>query len=162
MKKIKNNSKISKKQPERKITRMQEWKHEFATHKHLILISFVFLVVALLLNFIAGTYVDKTQTVAASDIILDHIPVVDLSLVFIYFYAFIILLLFIYPLWFNMKGFHIVISQFSLLVLIRSFFITLTHLRVPPGAISVTGSYLHSFFIYQMICFSQGIPQYHS
>ncbi len=127
---------------------LKEWRAEFSNHRNLILLSLLFLGIALVLNYIAGTYVDGTGTTVATDIILDHTIIINLSFLFIYGIGFVITVLFLYPLFFNVKETHIVISQFSLLVLIRSFFVSLTHLRAPADAIIMSSSSVYDVFFF--------------
>jgi len=118
--------------------RIQEWKKEISKHKKLIFLSLVFLSIAIALNSTAGNYADRKGTVAVSDLILDNIPTLDLDLFFVYGFASILIIFFVYPLFFRVRDLHIAISQFSLLVLIRSFFISLTHLNIPINALIYT------------------------
>ncbi len=136
--------------------KIKEWKTEFKDNKFSILVSFIFLIIALILNYIAGRYVDTTNVVIASDLILDHIPTIDLSFLYIYGYIFVILVLFLYPLLFRIKEFHIMISQFSLLVLIRSFFITLTHLGTPANAIILSLTFNYTPLVFNNDFFFSG------
>ena len=112
-----------------------EWKEELFKHKWWILLSCLFLLIALILNSIAGNYVEKKGTVPVTDLILDNLPVINLS--FLYFYGALVLILVIsiYTLFFKVHKLHVVIGQVSLLILLRSFFISLTHLKVPTEAI---------------------------
>lgn len=128
--------------------RLQLWRKEFIEHKYEILVSFLFLIIAVILDYISGTYVTKAGDAIATDIILDRIPSIDLSYLFFYGYAVVIGVLLLYPLFFHIKKFHIVISQFSLLILIRSFFITLTHLKTPADAIVVHSPYLSDILLF--------------
>ncbi len=116
----------------------KEWSAEFWEHKYLIIVSLIFLIVALLLGTIAGNYVDGKNSLAVKDIILDNIPTLNLTFLYVYGSALITLLLFIYPLFFEVKSLHRAISQFALLNLIRSFFISLTHLAIPVSALVYT------------------------
>jgi len=115
--------------------RIKRWKEELKNNKLSVLISFIFLITSLILNYVAGSYVDTTNVVIAQDLILDHIPTINLSFLYSYGYAFVILVLFLHPLIVHVRELHIVISQFSLLLLIRSFFMVLTHLGMPTNAI---------------------------
>jgi hypothetical protein len=126
-----------------------DWKSEFKEHKGLIALSLIFLVGALVLNSVVGNYADRVGNAAASDLILEHVGPVDWTYLFVYGYGLVILLLFVYPLLFRVREFHIAISQFSLLVLIRSFFISLTHLKVPTDAIAVSVSHLSNLLIFR-------------
>jgi len=113
----------------------KEWNKEIFEHRWLIFFSLILLVIAVILDYVAGTYVSKIQGVAVPDILLDNIPTVDLNYIYLYGAVFMVILLFLYPLVFEVKKFHIVISQFSLLVMVRGFFTSLTHLAIPTGAL---------------------------
>jgi hypothetical protein len=113
----------------------KEWVEEIRHNKRLIFLSLVFLILAIILDYVAGTYVTKISGVAAPDLILDNIPTVDLDFLYIYGAVFMVALLFLYPLFFKVKKLHIVISQFSLLVIVRGIFTCLTHLAAPVGAL---------------------------
>lgn len=126
-----------------------DWESEFKGHKRLIVLSLIFLAGALILNSVVGNYADRVGTAAASDLILDHVGPFDLAYLFVYGYGLVILLLFIYPLFFKVKEFHVAISQFSMLVLLRSFFISLTHLKRPVDAIAVSVSHLSNLLIFR-------------
>lgn len=115
--------------------RVCAWKKEICSHKKLIFISICLFILANVINQIAGHYVDKVASAAVSDLILDHLGPMNLSFLFTWGYICVLVTLFAYPLFFKVKELHTVISQFSLLVLIRSFFIILTHLRAPLDAI---------------------------
>lgn len=119
-------------------TRLIQWKNEILVHKKLIGLSLLFLTIAMILNYVSGTYVERRGTVPIPDLILDNIPTLDLDFFFIYGFTFIVLIFFLYPLLFNVKMLHVTISQFSLLVLIRSFFVSLTHLSMPVNAMIFT------------------------
>ena len=138
------------------IKKISEWKREFVNHKYLIALSVLFLIIAIILNYFAGVYVSKTNGVSAPDIILDYIPTLDLDFLFLYGSVFIIAIFFIYPLFFRVREFHKILSQFSLLVLIRSAFICFTHLQTPASALKFKIPYLFSFFIFQNDLFFSG------
>ena len=112
----------------------QKWKKDFWDHKYLILASVFFFVLAAIINFISSTFVDSITTVRVQDIILDNIPTLDLDTIFIWGVLTVIAVLVIYSVVFRMKELHRIISQISLLVIVRSFFISLTHLGEPAGA----------------------------
>jgi membrane-associated phospholipid phosphatase len=116
----------------------RDWAEEIVRHKWLLLLASSLLLISNFVGFYAGNYVDKVCSNAVSDLILDRLPATDLGLLFIYGYIAIISILFLYPLFFKIRELHIVISQFSLVFLIRSFFIILTHMKMPPEIIPVT------------------------
>lgn len=136
--------------------RIQEWKKEISKHKKLIVLSLVFLAVAIILNSTAGNYADRKGSVAVSDLILDNLPTLDFDFFFIYGFMFILATLLLYPLLFNVKKLHIVISQFSLLVLIRSFFVSLTHLSMPVSALTYTAPKFFAFLDFKNSLFFSG------
>ena len=97
----------------------------------LFLASLLFLIIAIFFDLIAGTYVTKVGGVAASDLVLDNIPTMDLDFVFTWGSIIIVVILFLYPLFFRVKEVHKVISQFSLLIMVRAAFTCFTHLGMP-------------------------------
>lgn len=115
--------------------RLTAWKQEIYFHKLLIAISVILFILAMILNYFSGIYVDRVSSVSVDDLILDHIPVINLSLIFIYGMLLIVIILFLYPLIFRVNMLHIVISQYSLLIAVRSVFISLTHLKAPAEAV---------------------------
>ena len=115
--------------------RIKSWGKEIFEHKYLILISLVFLIVAIILEYLSGNYVDRKDAIPVPDFFLSILPTIDLSILFIYGIIIIILVMFLYPLFFKVNKLHNIISQFSLLVIIRSIFICLTHLKLPAEAI---------------------------
>jgi hypothetical protein len=116
---------------------LSEWKREIGFHKYLIFFSLIFLVLAIILDYAAGIYVSKIPTVPAPDLILDHLPTLDLDFIFIYGGALMVVLFFAYPLFFKTRELHKVIGQFSLLVMVRAMFTCLTHLQVPVNALAL-------------------------
>lgn len=117
--------------------KLRDWKDELLRHKKLIMISVLFVLIAFTLNFFAGMYVDKKVSTPVSDLILDHLPSIDLTPLFVYGYVIIFVIMFLYPLIFKVNELHEVITQFSLLLAIRSFFLILTHLQHPISAIDI-------------------------
>jgi hypothetical protein len=115
-----------------------EWKYELKKHKYLIALSLLFFAIATILTYLAGIYVSNTQGSAVQDLILDHLPVVDLSFIFVFGEIAIIAAIFLYPLFFNVKELHKAASQLSLLILVRAIFICFTHLQAPAGAVSLS------------------------
>lgn len=136
--------------------KIKEWAKELKKHRYHILISLVFLAITLIINYFAGIYVNKMGLVIASDLILDHIPTVDLTFLYIFGYAIFIAVFFIYTIVFEIKRFDFVISQFSFLVLLRSFFISLTHLKAPAEAIAVNLPHIFNLLVFTNDLFFSG------
>jgi hypothetical protein len=117
----------------------RDWVREFLQNWKLIGISLILVVLATIVDYHAGVYVTSTGAIDVPDLILNRIEKpIDLSPVFVYGYIAIIVTLFSYPLVFHIRTLHRVISQFSLLVTLRSGFIILTHLQTPVNAIDVS------------------------
>jgi hypothetical protein len=138
------------------MNRAQAWKNEILKHKKLILSSILFLLISLLFNLISGYYVNKVDATSVPDIILDNIPTLDLDFIFIYGIILVIGVLFFYPLFFRVNKTHIVISQFSLLILIRSFFVSLTHLSAPASAFVFSPPRFFTIFDFKDALFFSG------
>lgn len=136
--------------------KVKEWKTEISSHKYLIMLSVLFLVIATLLNYAAGNYADKKSSVPVPDLILDHIPTLDLDIIFVYGATLVIIIIFVYPLFFKVKELHVVIGQISLLYLIRSFFLILTHLNLPANALVFTEPKFFGFFDFKNELFFSG------
>ncbi|MBN2052309.1 hypothetical protein JW756_02295 [Candidatus Woesearchaeota archaeon] len=117
----------------------QGWNYEFSKRKYALLLSLFLLIFANIISFYASKYVDSISSVAAPDLILDILPVLNLDLVFVWGFVIVVLTIFAYTIFFKPKEIRKVIFQFSLLILLRSFFITLTHLKQPVGARLISG-----------------------
>lgn len=117
------------------ISKVKSWGKEIYEHKNAILLSLCFLVLAVFLEYLSGNYVDKKSSAVVTDFFLDLLPPIDLSYLFVYGFLLVVLIMFLYPLFFRVHQLHKVISQFSLLVIIRSIFICLTHIKLPTDAI---------------------------
>jgi hypothetical protein len=132
------------------------WAREVRRHKNLIAVSIIFLIIAVAFNYAAGSYVDRKNAVAVPDLILDNIPTVDLDFIFLWGAVLIVVVGVLYPLFFKVNELHIVLSQFSLLILIRSFFITLTHLSIPVNALVYHTPKFFSIFDFNNALFFSG------
>jgi len=115
---------------------IKEWAKEIWKHKYWIFLSLIFLFISIVLDIAAGIYVRNVNVVAAPDIILDNIPVIDLDFFYVYGILLITFVFFLYPLFFKIHELHKVIAQFSFLILVRSFFTCLTHLALPVTAMA--------------------------
>jgi PAP2 superfamily C-terminal len=91
------------------------------------LLGLLFLFTSLVINFFAGRYADFSASNKVTDIILDHLPVVNVELLFIdgfgVFLLFVLLLILLEP-----KRLPFLLKSLAVLIGIRSFFIILTHL----------------------------------
>lgn len=116
--------------------RIALWKEDIIKNKKKIYLSVFFLIMAVMLDYISGTYVDRVSSVVAPDLFLGHFGPMNLTFLFIWVYWFVIAVFFIYPFIFKPGKIHYAIGMFSLFVVIRAGFMILTHLKVPTDAIS--------------------------
>lgn len=122
--------------------RLRQWQDVLYSNRYSLALSAIFLVVANIINMFAGSYTAEVGTTVVPDLILEHLPVIDLSILYGYGFFAITLMLLLYPLFFRVDKLHVAISQFSLLLMLRSFFILLTHLKTPLEAVAVTAPYI--------------------
>jgi len=119
-------------------SKQSQWREILSSNKKIAL--FVAGIAALSSSFIinnqVSTYVDHVQGQAVGDLILDNIPIYDLN--FIFFWAVLIFWIgnIIYRLIFP-KEFPFILVSLSLFVLIRCFFIALTHIGPPETLLVV-------------------------
>jgi len=115
-----------------------QWKEILSSKKKVSL--FIAGIAALLSSFAVNnkvsTYVDHVQGQAVGDLLLDNIPIYDLN--FIFFWAVLIFWVgnIIYRLIFP-KEFPFILVSLSLFVLVRCFFISLTHIGPPETLLVV-------------------------
>lgn len=104
-------------------------------------LSILFLVTSLIVNFYAGTYATERASNYVTDIILSNIPVFDLDGVFIWgsfiLGSFIALICIYKP-----ERIPFTLKSIALFVIIRSLFITLTHLGPFPSQIAIDSNLL--------------------
>jgi hypothetical protein len=112
--------------------------HIFAD-KHFLLLfiaSVIFLALSLVINFYAGNYATEKASSYVTDIILNNTRVYDLDGIFVYgaiaFWIFITLLLIRGP-----RRIPFVLSSVALFVIIRSIFISVTHIGPFPGQLTI-------------------------
>ncbi|MDO8622736.1 MAG: phosphatase PAP2-related protein [archaeon] len=111
------------------------WRKEFGEHKKKIILAVIFLIIAFVLDYLSGIYVTKKGGVVASDLILDNIPPIDLSFLFVWLYLLVLSIIILYPFLVKPRRIHYIIGIFSSFVLTRSIFICFTHLKTPLEAI---------------------------
>ena len=133
-----------------------QWIEEIKKNFRLIAASIILLIIATSLDYVAGNYVTKVGSAQSSDLILDYIPALDLSIIFIYLFLIVVSLIFIYPLIFNVKKLHLAIAHFSLLIMVRSIFMSLTHLKTPATAVVVKFPDLLSKLVFENDLFFSG------
>jgi len=99
-------------------------------------ISFLLLALSLILNYYAGIYATREASNSVTDIILDNLPIFDVDWFFVYgafiLWTFISLLLLIDP-----KKAPFVLKSVALFIIVRSIFVSLTHIGPFPGQIFI-------------------------
>ncbi len=138
------------------ITGYRDWRKELAEYKYLIFLSLMIFVIATFIDFFSGKYVTAVKSAHVPDLILDHIGPVNVGFLFIWGYIAFFLTLFLYPILFHIRTLHIVISQFSLLVMLRAVFVVFTHLQTPPDAISASFPWIFQKLNFQNDMFFSG------
>ena len=94
------------------------------------LIGLLFLAASLFVNYFANIYTSISASNVVTDLILDRLPIVDMSFMFIYG-ALLFLIILVMLLLYEPKDFPFVLKSIALFVVIRSFFMVLTHLAPP-------------------------------
>ena len=118
--------------------KQSQWREILSSNKKIAL--FVVGIAALLSSFAVNntvsTYVDYAQGQAVGDLILDNIPIYDLNFIFFWavllFWAGNIIYRLIFP-----KEFPFILVSMSVFVMVRCFFIALTHLGPPETLLVV-------------------------
>lgn len=124
---------------------MNRLKNKYRLHfrQKKFLVSFfsglLFLFAALVINFYAGLYATEKASNFVSDLILDNIPVFAVDDIFVYgpvvLWVFVGLLSFSEP-----KRLPFLLKSIALFILIRSLFVTLTHLGPFPDQLNINYS----------------------
>lgn len=130
---------------------MKAFRHSWSSHfgnKSFVwsfLLSFVFLIFALIISFYAGLYATRVASQPVTDIILSNIRVYDVDGIFIYgpwiFWIIVAVLLVLKP-----QKIPFVLKSIALFVLIRSVFISLTHIGPFPNADVISNTRLITDF----------------
>ena len=119
-------------------SKQSQWREIFSSNKKtaLFVVGIAALLSAFAVNNKVSTYVDHVQGAAVGDLILDNIPIYDLNFIFFWavllFWAGNIIYRLIFP-----KEFPFILVSMSLFVMVRCFFIALTHLGPPETLLVV-------------------------
>lgn len=119
-------------------TAVLDWIGDIWACKRMLVVAAVFVVVGLAADYYCGSYVTVTPGAKVPDLLLDKIPPVDLSFLFVYGYMVLLMVLFFYPGLFRVRMLHVVAIQFSVLLMLRSVFMIFTHLETPAGSVPVS------------------------
>lgn len=101
-----------------------------------VISSIIFFSISLIIHYYAGLFATSKTSNPVQDLILDSLPTLDVSLIFIegiiLFWGSITLILLTRP-----QKIPFVLKSLSIFMLVRAFFITLTHLGVPQDTIDI-------------------------
>jgi len=134
----------------------------YLQHKEFLvssLFSIVLLMLSLLINFSAGTYATDAASNPVTDVILSNVPLWNVDAVFVYgtlaFWLFVALVCVAKP-----QTIPFLLKSISLFVLIRSLFVSLTHLGPFPTHIAIQSNVLNKFIFGGDLFFSghTGLP----
>lgn len=115
------------------------------SYRRNVLLGFLYLAASLFINAFADIYTTHRASNAVTDIILDNIPIFNVN--FIFYQGFAVFWLFVIFLQIREpKGLPFMLKSVALFILVRSFFISLTHLAIPPDH-----SYLHPARLYRRL-----------
>jgi hypothetical protein len=128
----------------------RDFKHSFWA----IFVSLILLTLAIMINVRASRYADSVASNSITDLLLDILPTIDLSWLFLWGMFFIITIYFAYPLVTNPNKLPFYLVSFSLLIIVRSFFLVLTHLRIPDDSVAFETEYFKSLFYQHDLFFS--------
>ena len=135
----------------------RDWRREFFEYRYLIMLSLLIVAAATYLDYLSGVYVSlSADVVAVPDLILDHIGPVDVRFFYVYGYMTLCVALFLYPFLLHIRTLHLVVSQFSFLVMLRAVFVTLTHLQTPADGIAVEFPWIFKGISFQNDMFFSG------
>lgn len=127
------------------------YKYHFSDKSFVIsvIVAIFLLVFSFVMNFYAGTYATESVSNSVKDIILSNIPVFNVDMIFVYGPLFLwsfVAILFLY----EPKKIPFILKSIALFIIIRSIFITLTHIGPFPDQIALdvspTGWFNHFAF----------------
>ena len=136
--------------------KVRQWLNDLSFHKNKILFSIILLIIAIVMNTEVGEYADRVGSCASSDLILSFIHPINLGFIFVWIWMLVLLLLILYPLFARVSKLHEVIYYFSLVTIVRSIFVSFTHLRAPLDAVSFTFPWPFNQFVFQNDLFFSG------
>lgn len=117
--------------------------------------AFLFLVLSLSVNYAAGNYATKVASNGVTDIILDNVPVMDVSGIYVYGALFFGLFMAVLLIW-EPKQMPFIIKSAALFYLIRAVFISLTHIGPVFQQIQPVSSFLYRNLVFGADYFFSG------
>lgn len=112
-----------------------------------VIIGIIFLITGFVINYFAGVFATNSVSSSVTDIILDNTRVWDVTFIFVngavIFWAFIAILLIVWP-----QKIPFTLKSVALFTVIRSIFITLTHLAPFPSRLMLPAENLIDMFTF--------------
>ena len=96
-----------------------------------VLFGLLLLALSFGVNYVTGTYASLSASNSVTDILLDHLPVMDVDFIFIQGFAFFVLFVFGLMLY-EPKSMPFVLKSLALFIFIRAIFMSLTHIGPFP------------------------------
>lgn len=112
----------------------KKWTISLLKFKYKILIAVILFVLAGIMNYYIGNYLDNFNGPVAKDFLLDRIPALPVGWLFVGGIFFFIGILLAYPLFFRLEDFSYTFNQWTFMILVRNLFMILTPLSVSPAA----------------------------
>lgn len=107
-------------------------------------IAVIFLIISLIINFYAGIYATETASNSVTDIILSHVRVFDIDGIFVYGSVFVFIFV-VCICAYEPKRIPFVVKSTAIFIIIRSVFISLTHIGPFPTALALHSNIIKDF-----------------
>ncbi|MEK7524120.1 MAG: phosphatase PAP2-related protein [Patescibacteria group bacterium] len=113
----------------------RQWNELLKDRKFLISLfsGLTLFVVALLINYQAVLYTERVPVLSVGDLILDNIRTYDLLFMYTYGIFLVVAIIIIYPIFFRPDLLPFTAKTASAFIIIRAFFISLTHIGAPEN-----------------------------
>lgn len=103
-----------------------------------LLAGLILALIALILNFRASIYTSSIPVLKVGDVVLDHLPTLDLRPIYTTGIFIVMAVMTLYPLLFRPEIVPFTLKNVSFFILIRAAFISMTHLGAPEGFYALT------------------------
>ncbi len=114
-------------------------------YRRWLIVSSLLLIFGLWLMGVTGRYADNVAGPSLNDIILDHLPVINLSIFYVYIYLSLLIFLIIYPALYYPEKLPITVFTIAIVAILRAIFIAMTHLGPPIEDVQLTLTGLPEF-----------------
>src|SRR6185369_59968 len=120
-----------------------------------VIVAFIFLALSLVINYYTGTYATEEVSNPVTDIILNNIPLFDVDGIFVYSGFLLIVCIFFVGLR-EPRRIPLTVKAISLFYVIRSIFVSLTHIAPFPTHAVINPESLIRFFNFDGQLFFSG------